>query len=767
MATLFGRRGIFLVSVMFVSMVVAMFVMAALSMAPSSLYRTQHQARRQAAERAIHSGMDYALARVRATPGGWWRADEARQTRLDGLVAEEGDGLVTGWVRDGALWSRFRINFNRQDGPGGQDGMADAPTVEARIGLSCNNLPFNNELAVPAVSSPAATRFQLPPHCLLMSVEGACGSVDASGATPVFVGEPVWQRAEVVWQLSSQDVQLYDSVASSTGGLDFVVDAGQNVSFQAVGEGEGRLRTKAGLSVTDKTAQGAALVSPRGEIRTAGNGNQVGSTTVAANIVRKQENPSDALYSIALDSAPRTGAGAAEIPAGVYEVDLVNGQPELKYYAMNYAEYKAQRLAGTLTGGTVVTLDSSVQVRVLPRQGQDGVEIQFTEATTVKAMGSQLKGLAIVPAKGAFQEADLPLLQAGGGGGGGSVPPSLVYLALLANRIQNRLGGGGGIQTGSQTTPITDPNFTALLQAYQNGPGTLNTGGPDIYFNAGTNQLTGLDYFDVNSWDGLPGIYNYNLGSLQIAQHMWLEMAADPSRQPALEAFMGQAIPTGFGGTVPQYFDVGFAGPTDVPETLPDTGGDGTPSTGTPSAGLAVKDLKIKLERTGQGGESVVLRGSGDITLAGMLDGRGGAVVAEGNLALLGNGLDLEASQAAASSINLYSAGNILIDGFAFDDSSSRYNPISLKGVMYSWGDITVNAGNVGSNLPWADFSLWGSMVAYGRDPADPAATANPRNIKVVARHAELTFDPAYMFNLNHSPVNPNSSFRVRAYHQR
>jgi len=769
-------RGIVLISILFTAIVIAMFVVAALATAPSSLHRSRQQAQRQAAERALRSGMDYAISRVRATPGGMWRAATPLHVQREGLIVDEGEGQVTGWVQDGPRWARFRLNFNHQDGAGGADGMNDAAQVFPGLGLSCNNLPFNQDLPVPGLTAngqadPQNPRFQLPPHCLLLSLEGCSGPSSLSGTTPGFTGSPVSIRAEMVLQLATQSTQLYDAVASATGNLDFVVQAGQNVTFQAVGAGEGRLRTKSGLSVSNNQSQGAPLVSPRGEIRTPANGNQVGATAVAANIGRKLENPSDGLYSIALNSAPQTGAGAAKISAGVYEVDLVNDQPQVKYYALSYADYKAQRLAGTLTGGTSVTLDPSIQLNLLPRPGHNGVEVHFTQDTSVEPVNGSLKGLAIVPAKGAFleteaaqyqqqqqQQQQVQQQQA-------QAPDSLVYLALLANRIQSRLSAGGGIQVGAQNTAISDPTFSALLTAYQNGPGTLNTGGPDVYFSNGA--ITSLEYFPTESWDGLPGIYNYQLGSLQLAQHMWLEMSVHPSRQTALANFMEAPVPTGFGGTVPQDFDVGFNGIVDIPETL--TGSDPAPSSAQTSttSGLAVKDLKIKLERTGPSGDPITLRSPGEMTLAGMLEGKGGAVVAEGDLSLIGNGLDLEASQASANSINLYSSGNILIDGFAFDDSSSRYNPIYLKGVMYSWGDITINAGRVGSGLEWANFQLTGAMVAYGRDPADPSAAASSRNIQVVSRNASLTFDPAYMFNLSQSPVNPNSRFSVRAYYQK
>lgn len=764
------RRGIFLISVMFIAVVLAMLVISALATTSMGLGQGRHQARRQAAERAIRTGMDYAIARVRATPGGWWRAAGSRQLQLNGMSVREDDGQVEGWVRDGAHWSRFRFNFNRQDGSGGADGLPDAATLST-MGLSCNNLPFNSELAVPGQAG--SIRFQLPPHCLLLSIEGACGP----GSQGSFQGQPATLRAEMVLQLSNLDTQLYDSVASSTGDLNFVVQAGQNVTFQAVGTGQGRLRSKAGLSVTDSASQGAPLVSPKGEIRTANNGNSVASTIVASNIGRQQENPNDAFYSVALDSAPQAGVGAVSMRAGVYEVDLVNGQPEVKYFEMSYADYKQQRLAGTLTGGSVVDLDNDIQLNVLDRPGQDGVEVHFTKDTTVEAVGT-LNSLAVVPSKGAFQEGEVPA-----GGGGGIAPigqNATIYLALLANKIQAELSpglvtSGPNMAISGAYTVVSQP-FASVLTSYGGaGTGNLNTGGADLTFHNNGLHVGSVGNYN-NSWDGLPGIYNFQHGALQLAQHLWLNLPGDPSKQAALEAFMGVPVPPGFGGANKLPPDIGFEGYVDLPETLetdPNKTNDPTdPATGgseptVNSSGLAVKDLKVRLERAGNSGEPVTLRGAGDLVLAGMLEGHGGAIVAQGDISLLGNGVDLQASQAAASSVNLYSTGNILVDGFAFDDSNSRYNDINLKGVMFSWGDITINAGKTGSPLSWGNFSLKGAMVAFGRDPADPSAPASSRRIQVTSHHAELTFDPAYLFNLQDSPVNENSHLAIRAYHQK
>ena len=82
---------------------------------------------------------------------------------------------------------------------------------------------------------------------------------------------------------------------------------------------------------------------------------------------------------------------------------------------------------------------------------------------------------------------------------------------------------------------------------------------------------------------------------------------------------------------------------------------------------------------------------------------------------------------------------------------------------MYAWGNITVNVGKLGSSLARGQFSLKGAVVAYGGDPGQSSVT--PHNISVTASSANLIFDPAYLQNLEDSPVRSDSHFQVEVYH--
>ena len=739
------RRGIFIISVLLFTVLVAMFAAASIALSPSALQRATNAASHLQAQRALQTGVDYAIARIRQTPGGNWRGNPATPVNIQsgGLFLQEADGQVLGWVQEGGSWSRFRYRFNWEDGSGGLDNLNNAAQPWADLPkISLNTLAYNWETKVPKLDAAGAVvagsnRFALGPHRLLLAVEGCSGSVltSSNGFPSGFSSRPVQEKAEFILTLRNGNGQPVDSAASARGDLNFQVDANQSVKFGKVGNASARMRAKGSLSVSQPNGAGAQLDSPSGEVRTL-NGNSVGSTQLGNGVSQAAENASDAFYNIPLTATPQTSTQAANLAGGVYEVDLVNGQPQVTFYPLAYDDYINQRRAGTLSGGTPATLDSSIQLTTTPRpSGNPLVEMRFTKDT--KVTGS-LGSLAIVPARGALQEGDQPLPGASGSGASGT------YLADLANRIQIDLPTGSIVSGSFSGNAATSPLFGNVLSSVGGeGAGAINA--PNVQLSYNNADIQSISNFDAN-WDGLPGIYNYQLGALQLAQYFWVQSQSNPNLTTALTSYVGRPMPVDFGSGTPP--DVGFG------QSLPNAG------TGT---GLGVKDLKITLQDgTSNGRGSVTLKANRDVTLGGMLEGQGGAVVTAGNLSLLGNGLDLS-GQRSSNSINLYSAGDILVDAFAFDDSSSLYNNVSLEGVMYAWGNITVNVGKLGSSLARGQFSLKGAVVAYGGDPGQSSVT--PHNISVTASSANLIFDPAYLQNLEDSPVRSDSHFQVEVYH--
>ncbi|MFN8610144.1 MAG: hypothetical protein U0931_21555 [Vulcanimicrobiota bacterium] len=724
------RLGSFLIQVIFFAIVVAMFVSASIAIAHSATLRGQQQARKQRAERAIKSGIDYAIARVRATPGGDWRAQTATTVQIGDLFVSEKDGQVIGWLREGENWSRFRMTFNFRNGAGGADRLDDPTTGVQTLSPCFNNLMANSGFPMPTdptVATALDARLLVPAHSLLLRIEGASGSASASpGSSPAdFYSSPAILQAESIQQLQLTSTPQTDAVLSSPGSLKFWVKAGQAVTLDSEGASQARMRTKTDLEVLDETGGGGFLASPAGQLRTPNVGRDTGRTQILSTTMSFQsEQATDPLYRITLGQAPATSTGSAQLDAGVYEVNLVNGSPVIKRFAMSIAAYKAQRVLGPVAGGSVVTLDPSVGVTV--KGGK--VELHFSKDTRVNPSGT-LQDLAIVPAGGAYQEADNPPPPPPLGGGALSTQER--YVADLATLLEQQLIMAPTMATAGQSTSTTYTGFAdvrpSVFSAIQKlNPGARSVTAGPITLDLGAGTVDGISGWDAQNRDALPGTYNYSNGALLLAQ----ALLANSSCQRDVEEMLGQPLPSFVAGI-----------PTPAPRTS--------------SAGLSVDDLAIRLEGPGTStglSDPVTLRGQRDILLGGAVQGLGGAIVAPGNLSLLGNGAYLR----AANSVNLYSGGDLLIDGFALDPTGKIYNDVNLQGVVYALGQITINVGQAGSAIPWGTFNLEGAMVAY-----------NPgSSVRIRAANSRLFFEPSYLTNVLESPFNSRSSFVSRAYHQ-
>ncbi len=91
-------RGIFLVSVMFVAMLAAMFVGAALELAPGGLGRARQNGDSLMAQKASRSGIEYALTRLRQDAR-WCGASNRVVVDTPDFFVTENDGMVIGWLK--------------------------------------------------------------------------------------------------------------------------------------------------------------------------------------------------------------------------------------------------------------------------------------------------------------------------------------------------------------------------------------------------------------------------------------------------------------------------------------------------------------------------------------------------------------------------------------------------------------------------------------------------------------------------------------------
>jgi hypothetical protein len=99
----------------------------------------------------------------------------------------------------------------------------------------------------------------------------------------------------------------------------------------------------------------------------------------------------------------------------------------------------------------------------------------------------------------------------------------------------------------------------------------------------------------------------------------------------------------------------------------------------------------------------------GDLLMAGEIAGDDGAsLVADGDLRLDAAKLEKYSSVG----ISMYASGDLDIS--TYHPESSDYGKVKVEGMFYSWGDLTVQAGEAG--VAHADVEVKGALVAYGSD---------------------------------------------------
>ncbi|MFN8609062.1 MAG: hypothetical protein U0931_16120 [Vulcanimicrobiota bacterium] len=750
------RRAIFLISMMFVAVLVAMFASAAISLAPASLTQSRQLADRQVAERAIRTGMDYAISRLRANNGAWTAQNLMTVGSVaSGLWIQEGKGQVEGWIKEGERWSRFRIRFNFLDGPGGADGMDDPayPWTEMRQ-LSFNNLQCNSSRPLPAcdstgsVSTASGKRYDVPAHSVVLGVEGCCGKVAFTGGAPSgFSFTPSTLFGEGLLQINNPSNGAADAVVMAAGSLKFGVDKDEEVSFSSAGSQIARLRSRGDMSVDSL----GTLTSSNGEVE----GNWSGTNYDSKKITIKPADPKVGFYSINKDSTPVASSGNT-VAGGVYEVDWdsTTQTPQVRYYDMTYQQYWDQRVAGALIEAPPGPPPPGFDVVDTKPGSKEKIEVQFHKDTQVTDSG-KTKDLAIVPRQGAPTEKEAAAASAAAAAppaAAAATPAATTNVIGLANLLQATMfqtipPTPGWDFANSDWLPSTDwdisanqgtmlspapvpPALAPVFQAAVSGGSSL----PGMQFSGlgSANPTVQINSWDV-SWDGTAQD-NYQFGALQLAQALMTRAQNDAGLKAALSTYSGA--------------------PLDPVDT-------------TASGGLSVQDLTIRLIDDSTKGKdkngAVTLRTEGSLMLGGKLKASGASLIAGQDIVLRGNGVDLNASQ--ENGLSIYAQRNIDINSFAYKLGGSKYENVDIKGVIYGWGDINVRTGGK-DKTKWADFKLTGAMVSYGKDPGDPSAIASPTQINLNAKSAKLVFDPVYLQNLLKNQVNLDTQFTFIAYHQ-
>lgn len=715
------RRGIFLISVLLMGVLIAMFVGAAIALAPASLMRANLESRLLAADRGARSGLAWSLSRLRNDPA--WRASLATSIQEPMLRVQEQQGQVVGWTREDTTWTRFRVRFNWQDGPASPatDGL-DNPSQNWPDFpfISANNLASTSPKPIPEANGPGGSvtgsspvRLQLPAGSALLCIEGASGPVElnALGHPVGFSAIPQTRITQVVVRLNGTGQAV--TPAALMGAGDVAVNlpnlATSRLNLKASPTQATRLRSKGTLKVEQGGSPNVA--SSLGDLR-ANSVSNVTTNGVTGSVTSSAEDSGDGFYAIAA-SEVKTPSGPMTPAAGVY---VVNSAGILTYYDMNYGDYTTAKQAGTLPAGTAVSIPG---MTVSSSGTSPKVRLNIGQDVLVSAT-SNASDFVIIP-----------------DGGAPTTNNTYDHSQATAN-VQNYFMNYNTVWLGT----ITNANaYSGWYNIVPELPGVVNVSNT-WRWTAG-NGATAILNPSNNSWNTVGG---WNSSSaMDLAGAIGTTFApGNPNASQALADFNYLASQVG----APQY---------QATTTLP------------LATELTPKDLQVNFEVPSGG--SLVVKNAGDLIFGSQIRGNGAALVSESDIQLIGTSSDLSSTPGESVGLNLYAQGNILINSFKLDSAgTAAFHGVNLEGVVYSWGNVTIQVGD--SSIPtsdWGNVNIKGAVVAYGGDPglAVPSyvGASSSGRIRISGAQVEVEFDPAYLTGLYQNVPSP-APLQVTAWHQ-
>lgn len=693
------KRGIILVTVLFLTILISMFIGAAILVGPRTLGLAGSQDGELTATAAAESGMQYALMRIRQDPE--WRGNGSGVvlSTSDFTVVED-SGYVWGHMKTAnGGGSMFRIRFNFENGPDNGDGLNDSAGLRFLSPyVSLNNLGNSNPGVVPrasddtqsAVDDPEEGDYVVPAHGICLLVEGIAGpgvrEFDSSQPNPKgLVHSKILESTFVV---SNLDDLAIDAVAMSNSDLSAKLQPGKKFSVESKG-GTPRIRSRGNVSVQQQNGTSGTYDS-KGTVYTK-DGN-LNADYDSKKVTVETEDNSNPFYELTWDELKTADPAGPKLAAGTY-VWWDDGS--LHYYDMNYDDYATwvKNPLNTTNAGQVVFSGGTYATGFTPPANltiSDG-KMTITGDLYIEPVSDSLGGvkasdLAIIPREGAPEEP----APAGGGGASAAGPALAEYLAgnpaALKAFFANRTGDGSatGGQQGWNTSSATGP------------------------------------YADI-TWDANGSNATY-----------------DPLDYSSMENALKDAFSDGFvtqAELVQQANNYNLIGAE----------GDLKLNTGDTTT---TEDLDVEFKPAS--GESATLSAEGNIRIGAKLKGEGASITSGGTLTVVGAGADLAATPNAQEGVNMYAKGDITLSTLKKKKNNTyEFKDIKLKGLVYTWGDFEAKLGSDDQATSWGKLEIEGTLVAYGGDPANGKPTTTAKgSVSVTAEDVTLKFDPAYLLGV-------------------
>ncbi len=712
-------KGMFLPGILITSAIATMFIGAALSLAPSGLFRAQLSSNQDAAERAAQAGIEYALARLSANPN--WKGDAASDISTPDLFVHEEKGNVVGILRNSEEVSRFRLRFNLQNGTPGNDlDGFDDPSSAMKFDfplVSFNNIRGNDE-TVPADAANGRPDPQLvPAHSVYFAVEGTAGRALADLSTKVpnqaLTGAYSKKILRCAYQGAPATPNAPDAVTMAANAFKATMPAGSKAQLTLSGDRVPAIRSKVSLTVDGNDASDVNFVSPKNSVfrvpkGAPGNAN-FGSTS---NISRQDEDvDKDAFYQIKWEDVPKAGTAAAKLDAGtyVYSVDA-SGNGHMHFYDMPPSAYPAYIDAHPADQGTVPPNSAiSSWPILLDKSGTtiaSGVQVSYDKG---KAHFDVSNDVSITPKTGVGANSEFGLIPQKGAA---AAPP--------------------GDPNNDNSTDADTANASAYtaLNSFLNSVDQTNFQVPTPIAQAVFQNLQNLSGVTKDGDE-------YHLKTADNASYAWTgELNNLPIGSP-IRALLQSAL----------------SNPTSTPQNA-----------AIAASPLDPEDIEVSIAPAG-GKKSVVFSSDGSLTFGAQVDGKSSSIVSGKDIKVIGAGTSIEIPK-KSQGLSIYAKGDVTLSSYnpsnggkkdkSGNPKGQRYNNVSLTGVVYTWGDFKAILGSQTLTDPkyWGSFDLKGTLVAYGGDPtAGPGVDGKGKGkVEIVANGADMVFDSSYLLDIIDNP---------------
>lgn len=360
--------GIVLVTTLLMMVLVVMMVTVVVYAGSGGMALTGNFYEREAALMAADSGLQYAMTRLQTN--GNWRGNgtdiDASGIAAAGFSVIERDGNVIGFLTTtNGHASQFRIKFNYEDGPAGQDGLDNSqsgrelrsPLVSVNNLLSVTARPVRRANKNGIGVDPAPATYSVPRKTACIIVEGLAGwgLREATKDNPyqVVEGRGITRRVVEAY-LTLDNSEMADSVAYSGGSIDANLPSGGKFAVSTKDDDVvPRLRTLNNVEI-NPTGGGSVNYDD-------GSNGEVSLGTAESNTFTLNNSPAadervmhntttenfKSLNKLTWDSIAKAGSTDTKMPAGTYVWRVDSSGPYLEYFDVELAGTEPLPEAGT------------------------------------------------------------------------------------------------------------------------------------------------------------------------------------------------------------------------------------------------------------------------------------------------------------------------------------------------------------------------------------------------------------------------------------